>query len=58
MNEHFSLCLDDSDLIIIFAAEELKAPVENTSTSKAEGTEGSPWLWILPLLEVRILNQD
>ncbi|MXQ80337.1 hypothetical protein E5288_WYG006321 [Bos mutus] len=32
-------------------ADEFKAPVENTSTSKAEGTEGAPWLWILPLLE-------
>lgn len=31
--------------------------MENTSTSKAEGIEGAPQLWTLPLLEVRSMNK-
>lgn len=31
--------------------------MESTSTSKAEGIKGAPQLWILPLLEVRIMNK-
>ncbi|XP_047642401.1 BPI fold-containing family C protein isoform X2 [Phacochoerus africanus] len=31
---------------------EFKAQVENTSTSKAEGIEGAPQLWTLPLFEM------
>lgn len=31
--------------------------MENTSTSKAEGIDGAPRLWALPLLKVRIVNK-
>lgn len=42
---------------LVFVAAEFRAQVENTSTSKAEGIEGAPQLWTLPLLEVRSVNK-
>lgn len=49
---------DDSDLIILtFRQLRSRHKVENTPVSKPKGIEGTPQLWTLLELEVRISNK-